>query len=643
MSEVHNMKRLAVIILGAALLLQPVAAVAEDSRFQKGYSFLPTFIGPYRTMPVPPPDMSNSDRVHQILKEGRLNLSLSDAIALALENNLDISIQRYNPQIADLDILRTKAGASARGVRTSVTGASAAGGGGGGGAGAQGGTGTAQGGVGQGSGGIVTSALGGGAAIPSFDPVVSSTLMLNKRSFPITNTITQRILGETFTKNNSGIANFAYTQAFHSGTTASFGWNNNRVTTTGVQSSLNPQISSSFNVQVTQRLLQGFGFGPNTRNIRIAKNNREVSDLVFKQQVMLTVTQVQNVYWDLVSALEDVTVRERSVTVAEKLFNDNKRQVEIGTLAPIEIVRAEAEVARTRQELIVAQTQLQQLETTLKNLVLRNLSDPIIVASRVVPTDRITVPPVEPVIPVQELVATALSARPELAQSRIDMRNREISIKAVKNGLLPSLDAFAVWGGSGVAGLPNARAQQPGQPSTTPEQFIGGLSTSLSQAFLSDFPDYSFGLQLNIPLGNRAAQADAAQAQVEERQAQLRIRQLENTVRVEVQNALIALQQNRARLDASQKQRELGERTLDAEQKKFQLGASTIFLVIQAQRDLAASQGAEVRALNDYMKSRVEMDRATGQTISKNAIILEEAYRGQVTKPPQVLPISRQE
>ena len=632
------MTRAWVVLLIAGLVLQPLLLVAED--YTKGYSSFPNLISPYRPMRVAPPELSNSERVHKLLREGKLMLSLSDAIALALENNLDVSIQRYNPKIADLDILRTKAGASPRGVRTAVTGASQVGGDGGfGGAGAQGGTGTAAGGVGQGAGGLVTSALGGGAPIGNFDPVVTANLNINHRTTPITSFFFSQFLLVDQLQANAGTANFTYQQAFHSGTSVSMTWNNSR--RTNLLETINPQINANYQFQVTQRLLQGFGFGPNTRSIRIAKNNREVSDLVFKQQIILTVTQVENVYWDLVSALEDVKVRERSVAVAEKLHKDNQRQVEIGTLAPIEIVRAEAEVARTRQDLIVAQTTAQQLETSLKNLVLRDLSDPALAVARVVPTGRITVPPVEPVVPVQDLIATALSARPELAQSRIDMRNREISIRALRNGMLPTLDAFAYWGGTGTAGQPTT-FRRPGQTEPTPiaPGFLGGLGTSLNQMFGGDFPDYAFGLQISIPLRNRAAQADAAQAQVEERQAQLRLRQLENTVRAEVRNAVIGLQQNRARLDAALKQRELQQRTLDAEQKKFQLGASTIFLVIQAQRDLAAAEGGVVRALGDYMKSRVELGRSTGETIIKKDIILEEAYQGQISRPPQALPQS---
>jgi len=635
------------VVLLVALLLLSSFAVAEDNApklkpalsYMKGRPWFPVFWAPYSPMDVPNPDLQNSGRVNQLTREGKLVLSLSDAIALALENNLDIAIQRDNPKIADLDILRTRAGSSARGVRTSVTSASTTSGGG---AGAQGGTGTASGGVGQGTGGLTTSTLGAGSAIGSFDPVVTTTMQIRHQALPVTDYVTQQFLGINATQINTGTANFAYQQAFHSGTAFSMGWNNNR--RTNLLNTISPQISSNFQTQFSQHLLQGFGFGPNTRNIRIAQNNREVSDLVFKQQVMLTVTQVQNTYWDLVSASEDVKVKESSVTVAEKLYNDNKRQVEIGTLAPIEIVRAEAQVASTRQDLIVSQTVLQQYETNLKNMVLRDLSDPALLTARVVPTDRIAVPPVEPVVPIQESFGMALSSRPELAQSRIDLRNRDISFKAVKNGMLPTLDAFAYWGGQGTAGLPTP-FRRPGQtgPNVIPSNLQGGLGNVLGQSFGSDFPDYAFGLQLSIPLRNRSAQADAAQAQLENGQAVIRLRQLENAVRVEVQNAVIALQQNRARLEAAQKQRFLQEQTLDAEQKKFQLGASTIFLVIQAQRDLAVARSAEVKAMNDYMKSRVEMDRATGQTINKNGISMDEAYKGQITRAPQGLPVSRQD
>jgi outer membrane protein TolC len=635
-------------LLLAGLLVQPMWLAAQDGRLiqaaeqglplRTGPGYFPNPLSPYHPMQVGAVNMSNSDRINRLIVGGNIMLSLSDAIALALENNLDIAIQRDNPKIADLDILRTKAGTAARGVRTSVTSASTSATSA---AGAQGGTGTTTGGVGQGAGGQTTSTLGAGSTIGNFDPMVSVNLGLQHAFNPVAGFqyitlggVTTPFSYFTTAARNSGTANFNYSQAFHTGTSLNLAWNNSR-TTNSTLAALSPQIITNYTLQLTQHLLQGWGLATNTRNIVIARNNREVSDLVFKQQVMLTVTQVQNMYWDLVSAGEDVKVKEQALKVAQRLYEDNKRQVEIGTLAQIEIVRAQAEVAARQQDLIVSQTALQQSETSMKNIILKNLTDPVIVSARVVPTDRITVPPVEPVVPIQELTATALSSRPELAESRIDLRNRDISFKSVKNALMPSLDAVGTWGGSGLSG-------QPPKGSAAAKNVIGGIGDTLSQAFLASYPTYFVGLSLNVPIRNRSAQADAAQAQFENRQAKLRLAQLENSVRIEVQNAVIGLQQNRARLEAARSARTLQEQALDAEQKKFNLGASTIYLVIQAQRDLATAQSAEVAALGAYMKARVEMDRATGQTITKNGIILEEAYQGQVSKPPQALPTSRQ-
>ncbi len=594
------------------------AAAAEPAKLQpirlpdfaRGHGYLPNPFRPYQPAEVPAAELNNTPRVGQLMREGKLYLSLADALALAMENNLDVAVQRYSPLMADTDILRAQAGAPPRGTRGSVIGQTPI---------------------------LVTPTTTGGAATGSFDPVFTATFMNEHSAFPVTSFVTRVVQGLTAVKVNTFTANFSYAQTFHTGTQFTLNLNNNRQT--NVQNTLNPQVSSNFNLQISQHLLNGFGFAHNNRGIRVAKNNREVSDLVFKQQIIVTATQVQNQYWDLVSTVEAVRVAERSLQVAEKLYNDNKRQVEIGTLAPIEVVRAEAEVAARRQDLIVAQTNLQQLSTSMKSLILRNIADSAILSAEVVPTDRIQVPPVEPVVPVQDQIAQALSSRPELAQSRIDLTNRDINVRATKSAMLPTLDAFAFWAGRGVAGVD--RDPRTGQVVTS--NLTGGLGRAYTNLWGSDYPDYALGLQLSIPIRNRSAQADMALALLDRRQADLRLRQMENQVRVEVTNALIALQQNRARIDAAQKQRELAERSLDAEQKKFQLGASTIFLVIQAQRDLTSALSAEVTALGVYMKARVEMERATGQTIFRNNISLDEAYQGQVTKLPVALPVTKRD
>jgi outer membrane protein TolC len=609
------------ILLAGALLLQPFAAVAQEGAsarpgpitmpdFSKGYGYFPNPFRPYVPASVPQAALNNTPRVDQLFREGKLHLSLADAIALAIENNLDVAVQRYSPLLADTDILRTQAGGAPRGSRGNMSGPTPI---------------------------YVSQGSTGGTTTAAFDPVLTSTIQNQHLAIPVTSFVNRVVQGLTSVKANTFQANFAYVQGFQTGTQLNVNLNNARQTS--VQNTLNPQISSNFNVTVTQKLLNGFGFAPNNRGIRVARNNREVSDLVFKQQITTTVNQVQNQYWDLVSATEAVNVAQRSLQVSEKLYNDNKRQVEIGTLAPIEVVRAEAEVAARRQDLIVAESNLQQLSTSMINLILRNISDGAVLSAQVVPTDKITVPPVEPVTPVQELIGQALSSRPELAQARIDITNRDINLKSVKSTMMPTVDAFAYWAGRGVAGIDRNPAT--GQIVTT--NLTGGLGRAYTNLWQSDFPDYGFGFQINIPLRNRSAQADVAAALLDRRMTDLRLRQMENVVRVEVTNAMIGMQQTRARIDAARKQRTLAEQSLDAEQKKFQLGASTNYLVIQAQRDLTSALSAEVQALGNYMKARVEMDRATGQTIFRNSISLEEAYAGQLTKLPVAVPVSRQD
>lgn len=607
------------ILLAGAVLLQPFAVVAQDAAakpqaitmpdFSKGYGYFPNPFRPYTPAIVPEAGLNNTPRLDQLMREGKLHLSLADAIALAIENNLDVAVQRYSPLLADTDILRAQAGSAPRGSRGSMSGSTPIF-------------------VSQGS-------TGGTTTTAAFDPVLTATFLNQHSTFPITNIVNLNAqAGVRLVKPNTFSANFTYAQGFQTGTQINLTWNNSRQTS--AQNALFPQLSSNYQFQVSQRLLNGFGFAPNNRGIRVAKNNREVSDLVFKQQITVTVNQVQNQYWDLVSATEALNVAQRSLQVSEKLYNDNKRQVEIGTLAPIEVVRAEAEVAARRQDMIVAESNLQQLSTQMINLILRNISDSSLLTASVVPTDKIDVPPVEPVTPVQELIGQALSSRPELAQARIDVTNRDINIKSVKSTMLPTLDAFGFWGGRGIGG--DARNPVTGQLLQE-----NGYGRALTNIWHADYPDYGVGVQFSINLRNRSAQADVAAALLDRRMTDLRLRQMENAVRVEVTNAMIGMQQTRARIDAARKQRALAEQSLDAEQKKFQLGASTNYLVIQAQRDLTSALSAEVQALGNYMKARVEKDRATGQTIFRNTISLEEAYSGHLTKLPVAMPVSRQD
>ena len=621
----------------------PSAQRFDVQDYTKPRSHFPNPIGPYLPRSVQPPNLSNTTRVEPLIQNGKIMLSINDAIALALENNLDIAIARYNLNIADTDILLANAGQSTRGVNTGIVQGTPGGGVGsigttgsqGGGAG---GTTAGAGGAGTGSSGLVTSTLGVGSSVPSFDPIITGTFQIDHTNSPSSNAFS----GVPVIQQNTGTANFFYQQGFHAGTNMTVGFNNSRVTTNQPFTTLSPTLNSNFRFTLTQPLLQGFGFLPTTRFIRIAKNNREISDVAFRLQVITTVNQIQNIYWDLVNAYENVKVQQESMALAQKTLSDNKKQVEIGTLAPIEIVRAQSVVSTDQQTLIVAQTNLQLQQLLMKNALSRTLVDPVLAEAEVVPTSTMEVPPTEPVVPIQDLVNDALSHRAELAESRIDLTNRDLNNKSAKNALLPTLGLFAYYGGTGLGGSfnPNARVctsttdtfcTQPADipPSTS----IGG---TIGQLFDSSAPDKGIGLSLTIPLRNRAAQANQVRAELEYRQAQMRLQQLENQVRIEVRNAQFAVQQNRASVEAARAAVELGRQSLDAEQKKYALGASTTTLVLQAQRDRAQSESNLVSAMAAYEKSRVELDRVIGFTLDRLGILVADAERGQVTKMPAV-------
>jgi hypothetical protein len=332
---------------------KPQQFVVSD--YTKPHSHFPNPIAPYRPQTLPAPDLSNTSRIDTLMRDGKLYLSINDAVALALENNLDIAIQRYNLAIADTDILRTKAGGSTLGVNSGVV-TNTPGGGSGGLSGTvgsgSGGTSAGTGGAGTGAGGLVNSTLGSGSPITSFDPVLSGSMQMD-RAFTQSSSIFSPI---PVANQNTGTANFSYLQGFQTGTNLSVGFTNTHTTTNSPTATYSPLLSSGLNARVTQHLLQGFGFAPNTRFIKIAKNNREISDIAFRLQIISTVDQIQNMYWDLVFAYENVRVQNESLAFANKTLSDTKKQVEIGTLAPIEVVRAQSTVATDQQQLTLAQT-----------------------------------------------------------------------------------------------------------------------------------------------------------------------------------------------------------------------------------------------------------------------------------------------
>jgi outer membrane protein len=587
---------------------------------------------PYEPRAVPPVNIANTGRIESLLRGGKLYLSLQDAIALALENNIDIEVERYLFPLAQADLLRAQSGNSTQGIPTSTTGGS---------------TGltaaSAQSFLSILSSNSIYSSLASGA--PSsvnpngFDPTINGTVNWGHISSPQQNTVTT---GTTSLVTTSTLANFNIQQNFATGGSATLSYNNTFSSQNSYLNLFNPVTNAYLDLSFSQPLLQGFGIATNNRPIRVAKNNLRAADIVFKQQVIVTVETVVQAYWLLVNANEDVEVKRKALALSQKLYSDNQKQVEVGSLAPIEIVRAEAEVAADQQALVTSETTVLQQETILKNALSRNgLANPAVAAAHIVPTDRIRIPATEKLGTLQDLVAIAIENRPELQQSRIQLENQKILLTGTRNLMLPTLSAFADLRNTGLAGDPNT-LPVPGEsvPYATNQNpfFVGGYGTVLGQVFSRNFPNYSVGLQLSIPLRNRNAQANYATAAVNLRQSELSVQRLINQIHVDVQNALITVGQARAQYSAAVKSRILQEQTLDAEQKKYAVGASTPFLVIQAQRDLSTAGGAEVTAEAVYVQGRLQLDVATGRALDVYNIEIDEARKGRVSKEPSAPP-----
>src|SRR5271154_341112 len=440
----------------------PETRPLQVMNYSQPVSHFPNPIGPYKARHLADPSLANTARIDQFLHDGKLYLSLNDAIALALENNLDIAIARYNLNIADTDVLRAKAGATTLGVNNGVVQNTP--GGGVGGLGGQVGSGTGgttlgAGGAGARVGGLNGSTFGLGPLITSFDPILSGTLQNDRFHVLPASTFTPE------SPQNTTTGNFAYTQGFSWGTSLLVGFNNTRIATGNAPfTTLSPQLNSNFHFQLTQHLLQGFALAANNRFISIAKNNREISDVAFRLQVITTVNQIESMYWDLVFAYENVRVQQESIAFAKKTLSDNQKQVQIGSLAPIEVVRAQSTVATDQQALTLAETNLQLQQLLMKNALSRTLVDPRLADAEVIPTSTVSLPAQEDVQPTQDLVNEALSHRAELAEARINLASTELSNKAVRSALLPTLDLFAYYGGSGLAGAQNAANVCANQP-----------------------------------------------------------------------------------------------------------------------------------------------------------------------------------
>jgi outer membrane protein TolC len=626
----------------------PPAQAVNLEDYSKPRSAFPGLLQPYKARELAQPSFGNSPRIDSLMRDGKIYLSIDDAVALTLENNLDLDIARYNLNIADTDYLRAKSGANILGVNAGIVQNTPGGGVGGLGGtvgSGTGGTTVAASGIGTGTNGLVSSTLGIGSTITGFDPVITGTLQLDKNDTESVSVFSPIPV----VAQNTYTADLAYTQGFAWGESITAAFNNTHVTTNNPTSLLTPQLGSNFQFKLTQNLLQGFGAGSNLRFIRIAKNNREISDVAFRLQIITTVDQIENMYWDLVYAYENVRVQQEALTYGQKALDDSKRQAQVGTVPPIQVVSSQSTVSTDQQNLILAENNLELQKLLMKNALSRSMEDPLLAEADVIPTSTMQLPQEEPVMPIQDLINQALDHRAELVESRIDLNSRDLSARAVRNAMLPTLDAFAYYGGSGVGGnvnstLPSCAVAPTAKycytSSTNPPPFQSGNTVgyggTLNQLVNSTAPDKGIGLSLNIPLRNREAQANQVRADLEYRQAQVRLHQLENQVRIEVRNAQFDVRQNRASVKAAQDAVDFARQTLDADQQKLKVGLTTTTAILQDASVLTTSESNLVSAKAAYEKSRIELDRATGLLLDHAGIDVTDAARGQVSHLPSV-------
>jgi outer membrane protein TolC len=598
--------------------------------YSDGQRYFPNIIAPYMPLHVDEPMLTNSTRIDQLIQDGKLMLSLDDAISLALENNLNISVERFVPWIAQTQLLKAKAGGIPE------------------------------------SGSSQQVVLGSSPSV-SFDPLVTADFGWSHANIPVNNPFTAGTGTNAVpvVNANNAYVNLGYTQGFHTGTNLSVTVDTARNTSNEPDLFFNPAITPVLTATLTQPLLNGFGILPNTRYIIEAKNDIKIANSQFAQQVIATVTQTSNDYWELVYDRGNVKVEEAAVGVSQKLYEDNKKQLEIGTMAPLDVLTAESQLATDQQNLIVAQTTKLQQETVLLNDIAKNLLARDVAGIEIVPTTQIETPDIVENIALQDAVQEAWKKRPELFQADLNLKNAGIEVKATRNALLPTLDAFVQYTSQGLNGnrlntvngttfvadtaapIVDANGNQiligtPGVPAflgspvstTTISQ--GGLTNALKNVFQNEFPTYAVGVNLTLPVRNRSAQSDSARAQIDQRQQVVQYRQTENTIVINVRNALIALQQDRAQVAAADKARTLAQQTLDAEQKKYQLGSSTSYNVVLRSRDLTAAQGTALRAQANLTEALVNFNQAMGRTLEANHITVADALRGNVPHEPLI-------
>ncbi len=543
--------------------------------------WFPDITLPYKPMKPAEQVLINSPRIEQLIQAGKLMLSLQDAISLALENNLAISVERYAPWLDEVSLLRAKSGVN----------------------------------------GLVP-----------FDPTFTSSLNIQNAASPLNNPLFAGVIPSGTTTPVSlappayvqhvGNVNMQYNQYFPTGTQFQVGMTNNRTSSNfGAFDLYNPFVQSALTVTITQPLLRGFGILPNTRLIIEAKRSIKVGLSQLEQQVMATTAQVSNDYWELVYARENVKVEEAALGVSQQLYEENSMRLEIGTLSSLDVLTAQSQVASDKQALVQAQSVQLQDETTLLNDITADPLDAKLLGAEIIPSTPISTPSTGENVQIEDAVKEAWQKRPELKQASLNLENAGTDVKATKNELLPSVNVFGEYVASGLGGIQTVTT------SSGTVVFPGGAGQDLGRVFGGNYSTFEGGINLTLPIRNRAAQADNAQALLNERQQKAQYRQEQNVIFVSVRNALIALREDRASLAAAEEAKKLAEQTFHDEQEKYRLGASTSYNVVLRQRDVTAAEATELRDSINLLEDELKFNQAMGRTLEVNQITLNDALK----------------
>lgn len=538
------------------ILMATLAGVLCAANVFAGENIFERFLRQYRPAPGPWLPRTADDALTAMIRDGSLPLDIESTVRLLIENNLDVRVERYTPLLSRYELA---------------------------------------------------------SAFRLFEPTLRITAGTGRSTRPTTSQL-DGAAAPNMLNQNYGVR---YSQTLPTGANLDVSFNVNRNSSNSVFSTFNPSYSGSLTYGVVQPLLRNAGRAITTHGIRVARNSRDISDIDFEIQLISLVTDAQLLYWDLVNTREEIRLRDRSLQLAQKTLQDNRRQVEVGTLAPIEVTSAEAEVALRQEQIVLSTFGRNQLQNRMKQLI-THAADPALVLATLDPVETVRRPEASDLMPIAEAIRFAVESRPEMRRLILSQKNADIEVRFTKNQLLPAIDLAASYTQNGLGGVETVRSGLGDDAIVDVRR--GGVWNAFEQILGQKFTGYTVGLTVSIPLSNKSAQAEHAQAVARQRMLDDRKAALTQAIALQVHNAHSQVEMNRASIEAAGKSIELARRQLSAEESKNRLGVSPIKFVLDAQREMTDAETREMQSLIHYAQALARYDLAVGRTLRKNNI-----------------------